>query len=538
MASIITDVGETKLASATPLDQVTITDIAVGDGNGGYPPLLSSMTELSNEVWRGSASEPIRDSENDNILIFEGFIPANIGGFDIREMAIFDDEGDMIAIGHTSLIEKPVPGTGSGLSLSIRLHVAFESSEQVDLIFQDQGFIDHQGLTNRGASDAHPAGSISTEALSALSQPGSDVQSILSLLKTAATKAAVSDPQDTTADRALLAGSYGMGRALRNYSLSDDDLDGFQTPGAMAVWSGDSVNRPDVNHSFVVEVSGGSSTETAGALANRLIQTATRYQNGSLSQYRRSFDGSTWSDWIIALDQTVGWGDQPKVLSGSSYDIDDYLTPGNYFFGPSALNRPGSGSYKIIVFGGRDGAGPYLSQIAHQTSGGELYIRSYVSGWSSWKRIYTEENTDMVGSIHVFATTVAPDGFLKANGAEVSRTAYENLFNKVGTFWGVGDGSTTFNLPDLRGEFMRYWDDGRGIDSGRSFGSSQVATTLSMVDDGANTSSRYLQSVSGADETTVSSTTTARDFPANATYDRTLYSVRPRNVALLAYIKY
>jgi len=77
------------------------------------------------------------------------------------------------------------------------------------------------------------------------------------------------------------------------------------------------------------------------------------------------------------------------------------------------------------------------------------------------------------GSVHVMATTTAPSGYLKCNGAAVSRTTYADLFAIIGTTWGEGDGSSTFNVPDLRGEFVRGWDDGRGVDSGRSFASSQ-----------------------------------------------------------------
>jgi phage-related tail fiber protein len=78
------------------------------------------------------------------------------------------------------------------------------------------------------------------------------------------------------------------------------------------------------------------------------------------------------------------------------------------------------------------------------------------------------------GSVVQFARNTAPTGWLKANGAAVSRTTYASLFSAIGTTFGVGDGSTTFNLPDLRGYFSRNWDDGRGIDSGRSFGSLQA----------------------------------------------------------------
>jgi len=77
------------------------------------------------------------------------------------------------------------------------------------------------------------------------------------------------------------------------------------------------------------------------------------------------------------------------------------------------------------------------------------------------------------GSVHLMATTTVPSGYLKCNGAAVSRTTYADLFAIIGTTHGAGNGSSTFNVPDLRGEFVRGWDDSRGVDSGRSFGSSQ-----------------------------------------------------------------
>lgn len=78
------------------------------------------------------------------------------------------------------------------------------------------------------------------------------------------------------------------------------------------------------------------------------------------------------------------------------------------------------------------------------------------------------------GMICWFARNSAPTGFLKANGAAVSRTTYAALYAAIGTTFGAGDGTTTFNVPDLRGEFIRGWDDGRGVDTGRVFGSAQT----------------------------------------------------------------
>lgn len=84
---------------------------------------------------------------------------------------------------------------------------------------------------------------------------------------------------------------------------------------------------------------------------------------------------------------------------------------------------------------------------------------AYIDG-SLMPNIYSNEP----GFIQAFTTSVVPSGFLKANGAAISRTSYAALYAKIGTDYGVGDGSTTFNIPDLRGEFLRGWDDGAGND--------------------------------------------------------------------------
>ncbi|RWL21986.1 MAG: hypothetical protein E5X35_27335 [Mesorhizobium sp.] len=87
------------------------------------------------------------------------------------------------------------------------------------------------------------------------------------------------------------------------------------------------------------------------------------------------------------------------------------------------------------------------------------------------------------GSISMFAAAGAPTGWLKCNGQAVSRIAYADLFAAIGTSWGAGDAVTTFNVPDFRGEFLRGFDDGRGIDAGRAFGTWQDYATARPQND-------------------------------------------------------
>ncbi|WID42133.1 tail protein [Pseudomonas phage ZRG1] len=105
--------------------------------------------------------------------------------------------------------------------------------------------------------------------------------------------------------------------------------------------------------------------------------------------------------------------------------------------------------------------------------------------------VYSKAEAEAIvppGAVIYFARNTAPSGWLKCNGAAISRTAYAKLFAAIGTVFGAGDGFTTFNLPDLRGEFVRGWDDGRGVDGGRAFGSFQAGMIQSHSHTGGSAS--------------------------------------------------
>jgi len=82
---------------------------------------------------------------------------------------------------------------------------------------------------------------------------------------------------------------------------------------------------------------------------------------------------------------------------------------------------------------------------------------------------HTEMDTNLgylvpAGFVMAFAHATIPSGWLECNGAAISRTTYADLFSTIGTYYGTGDGSSTFNIPDLRGQFIRGWDHGAGND--------------------------------------------------------------------------
>ena len=149
------------------------------------------------------------------------------------------------------------------------------------------------------------------------------------------------------------------------------------------------------------------------------------------------------------------------------------------------------------------------------------------------------------GMIAYFARNAAPAGWLKANGAAVSRTTYAALFAAIGTTFGTGDGSTTFNLPDLRGEFLRSWDDGRGVDAGRAFGTRQAdelkAHKHTLTNEYGTVVSRFVahtdENPEGVDAQNIINAPANRAHTYLSINNTGGNETRPRNIALLACIK-
>lgn len=137
------------------------------------------------------------------------------------------------------------------------------------------------------------------------------------------------------------------------------------------------------------------------------------------------------------------------------------------------------------------------------------------------------------GTVITFAGSTPPTGYLEANGAAVSRTTYAALFAVVGITYGGGDGTTTFNLPDLRGEFIRGWDHGRNIDTGRTLGSAQTGTSVQIQG-----SSPFVVRIANNTENPFSQGSDAGGWSSYTSASSSFGYVRPRNVALLMCIKF
>ncbi|MEL3165502.1 phage tail protein, partial [Escherichia coli] len=133
--TVITDTGAKKLAQAAAPDgkPVRLTHMAVGDGGGTLPTPDSKQTRLVHEVWRHTVNRVILDATHQNRIIAELVIPPETGGFWIREIGVFDEHGDLIAVGNTAESYKPTVAEGSGRAQTFRTILTVSSTATVAL---------------------------------------------------------------------------------------------------------------------------------------------------------------------------------------------------------------------------------------------------------------------------------------------------------------------------------------------------------------------------------------------------------------------
>ena len=263
----------------------------------------------------------------------------------------------------------------------------------------------------------------------------------------------------------------------------------------------------------------------------------------------------------VPLAPTASAGTNTTQIATTAFVVSSYLPlAGGTVTGNITLNAQSD-----IRFADADSSN-YVALQAPATVASNLTLTLPAADGSSGQALTTNGSGALAfatiggvptGAVFYFAANTAPTGFLKANGAAVSRTTYAALFAITGTTYGAGDGTTTFNVPDLRGEFIRGWDDARGVDASRAFGSAQgyatakpqTTTATALLGDGTTTTissasnpsaigfTRISKSGEGVTAGSVDSTDSGQEIDViNGVVGDA--ETRPRNVALLACIKF
>ncbi|EED1203972.1 phage tail protein [Escherichia coli] len=174
--TVITDTGAKKLAQAAAPDgkPVRLTHMAVGDGGGTLPTPDSKQTRLVHEVWRQTVNRVILDATHQNRIIAELVIPPETGGFWIREIGVFDEHGDLIAVGNTAESYKPAVAEGSGRAQTFRTILTVSSTATVALtvdntmVMATVDYVDDK-LKEHEQSRRHPDASLTAKGFVQLS---------------------------------------------------------------------------------------------------------------------------------------------------------------------------------------------------------------------------------------------------------------------------------------------------------------------------------------------------------------------------------
>ncbi|EFN7664133.1 TPA: phage tail protein [Escherichia coli] len=174
--TVITTAGAAKLAAATTTSgqKVSITHMAVGDGNGNLPEPSASQTALNHEVWRGTLNKITQNSKAPNQVIAELVIPPEVGGFWMRELGLYDSTGTLIAVASMAESYKPLLTEGSGRAMTCRMIIIISDINAVSLsvdsttIMATQDYVDDK-LAEHEQSRRHPDASLTQKGFTQLS---------------------------------------------------------------------------------------------------------------------------------------------------------------------------------------------------------------------------------------------------------------------------------------------------------------------------------------------------------------------------------
>ncbi|MEX5629004.1 phage tail-collar fiber domain-containing protein [Pseudomonas marginalis] len=399
--AILTAVGEAKQANAAALGTSwTFAQMAVGDANGTDPIPSRTQTKLINERRRAPLNQVKVDPANASVIIAEQIIPESVGGWWVRELALYDADGDMVAVANCAPTFKPLLTQGSGRTQVIRINLIVSSTANIELkidpsvVLATREYVDTVIVEALSKLDYKHSVLAATTANIVLS----GIQTIDGELLSAGARVLVKDQAQAKENGIYVVPAAGAWKRAQDADTSVEVTPGLFVSVEKGTVNGDSVWQLVTDAPIVL----GTTALAFEMVAGRTGVSAGAYTKVTVDKYGRVIAGTT-----------------PTTLAG--HGITDTYT--------------------------KDEIATMIAQASALP----------------------------VGSIIGFPVDKVAPGFLELDGSVKSAAAYPDLATFLGGAFNKGDeGAGNFRLPESRGEFLRGWDHGRGIDAGRAIGSYQA----------------------------------------------------------------
>ncbi|EQV16524.1 TPA: phage tail protein [Escherichia coli] len=420
--AILTNQGAARLANATMLgSKLNLTQMAVGDANGVLPTPDPAQTKLINQKRIAPLNLLSVDPNSQNQIIAEQIIPENEGGFWIREIGLYDDEGVLIAVANCPETYKPQLQEGSGRTQTIRMILVVTNTEAITLkidpavVLATRKYVDDK-ISEHEQSRRHPDASLTAKGFTQLSSATNSTSETL-----AATPKAVKAAYDL---------------ANGKYTAQD---------------------ATTARKGLVQLSSATNSTSETLAATPKAVKAAYDLANGKYTAQ----NATTTQKGLVQLSSATNSTSEtlaatPKAVK-AAYDLANGRQPANAIL--TALAGLATAADKLPYFTGVDRA----ALTALTSVGRAILSKPSTQGVLDYLGL-GEGSALPVGVPVPWPSATPPTGWLKCNGAAFDKVKYPHL----ATAYPSG------KLPDLRGEFIRGWDDRRGIDAGRALLSIQT----------------------------------------------------------------
>ncbi|WP_096309996.1 phage tail-collar fiber domain-containing protein [Escherichia coli] len=421
--TLLTDIGAAKLASAAALGvPLKITHMAVGDGGGALPTPDAKQTALVNEKRRAALNMLYIDPQNSSQIIAEQVIPENEGGWWIREVGLFDESGALIAVGNCPESYKPQLAEGSGRTQTVRMVLITSSTDNITLkidpavVLATRKYVDDKVLELKVFVDDKMAKHL------AAPDPHSQYAPKESPTLTGTPKAPTPAEGNNTTQIATTAFVQAALTAIINGAPAT--LDTLKEI-AVAI-NNDPKFSTTINNALALKapllspaLTGTPTAPTAAQSVNNTQIATTAFVKSAIA----AMVGSAPAALDTLNELAAALGNDPNFAT----------TMLNALAGKQPLDNT------LTNLSGKDVAG----------------LLAYLG--------LGEGSALPVGVPVPWPSATPPTGWLKCNGAAFSAEEYPELAKAY----------PTNKLPDLRGEFIRGWDDGRGVDSSRGLLTSQ-----------------------------------------------------------------